>query len=114
MPREDTNIGRDRAGTVLFTVTRGPPELVQHFRLKGEFTCPKFDMVWLNRSSYPMGEEGGNFLVQMISTCLPSGRERGWGSAPCGMTLAFGLIGPFCGSAAGQSVANAATRCATW
>jgi hypothetical protein len=29
--------------------------------------CPKFDMVWLNRSS---GEEGGNFLVQMISTCF--------------------------------------------
>ncbi len=34
--------------------------------------------------------------------------KEGGGSAPCGMALAFGLIGPFCGSAAGQSVAYAA------
>ncbi len=31
-----------------------------------------FDMVWLN----PKGEEGGNFLVQMISTYLLSRRGR--------------------------------------
>jgi hypothetical protein len=64
-------------------------------------------MVW-QYHSYPSGEEGGNSLFQMISTCLPSRRGRGWVSATCGMTLAFGLIGPFCGSAAGQSVGNAA------
>jgi hypothetical protein len=28
--------------------------------------CPKVDMVWLHRSSIPMGRRG-NFLVQMIS-----------------------------------------------
>jgi hypothetical protein len=33
-----------------------------------------FDMVWLNTS----GEEGGNFLVQIISTCLLSRRKK-WG-----------------------------------
>jgi hypothetical protein len=50
-----------------------PPELVQHFRLGGrtaqERCMSKFDVVWLNLA-YPSGEEGGNFLVQMISTCL--------------------------------------------
>jgi hypothetical protein len=35
-------------------------------------------MVRLNRlPRYPSGEEGDNFLVQMISTCLPSRRGRG-------------------------------------
>jgi len=29
--------------------------------------------------AYPSGEEAGNFLVQMISTCLPSCRGRGDG-----------------------------------
>jgi hypothetical protein len=33
-------------------------------------------MVWLNRS---LGEEGDYFLVQMISTCLPSCRGGGGG-----------------------------------
>ncbi len=58
-------------------VTRGPPELVQHFRLKGEFTSAQ-DWYGLAVSlAYPSGEEGGSFLVQMISTCLPSRRGRG-------------------------------------
>ncbi len=35
--------------------------------------------------AYPGGEDGVDFLVQMISTCLPSLRgRRGWGSAPYG------------------------------
>ncbi len=34
--------------------------------------------------AYPSGEDGGKFQVQMISTRLPSRRERGGGSAPCG------------------------------
>jgi hypothetical protein len=29
--------------------------------------------------AYPSEEEGGNFLVQMISTCLPSRRGMGVG-----------------------------------
>ncbi len=43
-------------------------------------------MVLLNRSPIPLewSLEGGNFLVQMMSTCLPSRRGRGWGPAPCG------------------------------
>jgi hypothetical protein len=36
--------------------------------------------VWLSRSPIaPSGEDGGNFLVQMIFTCLPSWRGRGGG-----------------------------------
>ncbi len=38
-------------------------------------------MVWLH--AYPSGKVGGNFLGQMISTCLSSRRGRGGGSAPC-------------------------------
>ncbi len=34
-------------------------------------------MVWLYRSPIPV--EGGNFLFQMISTCLPSRRGMGEG-----------------------------------
>ncbi len=30
-----------------------------------------------------------NFLVHMISSCLPSRRGRGWGSAPCDLDLYF-------------------------
>jgi hypothetical protein len=36
--------------------------------------------------TYPNGEEGVNFLVQTISTCLFSRRGRGEGTAPCGGT----------------------------
>jgi hypothetical protein len=55
---------------------RGPPELVQHFRLLGEFTSAQWRCVslivkvWLKSLAYPSGEEGGKFLVLMISTCL--------------------------------------------
>ncbi len=31
--------------------------------------CPKFDMVAISLA-YPSGEEWGNFLVQIMSTCL--------------------------------------------
>ncbi len=35
--------------------------------------------------AYPSGEEGGNFLVQMIFTCRRTMRRgKGRGSAPCG------------------------------
>jgi hypothetical protein len=34
-------------------LTRGPPELVQHFA-----AFPKFDMVWLYRSPIPVGRRG--------------------------------------------------------
>jgi hypothetical protein len=44
--------------------------------------CPKFDMVLAISLAYPSGEEGVNFLVQMISTCLRN-NQRGGGSAPC-------------------------------
>jgi hypothetical protein len=65
-------------------LTRGVPELVQQFRLQGEFSshrrksaaCPKFGCI--TRLSQWGG--GGDFHVpQMISTCLPSGRRRGGG-----------------------------------
>ncbi len=37
-------------------------------------------MVWLNRSPIPVGRGGGgNFLFQLIFTCLPSRRGRGGG-----------------------------------
>jgi hypothetical protein len=42
---------------------------------------PKF-MVWLYRSHNPSGEEGVNFLVQMLSTCFRHAQRKG-GSAPC-------------------------------
>ncbi len=36
-----------------------------------------FDMVWLHHTSIPVGEEGVNFLVEMISTCLATHGEGG-------------------------------------
>jgi hypothetical protein len=62
-------------------LTRGPPdsELVKHFCLyiggvhhrRKSATCPKYGMVWLYPSPLQVGRRaGGNFLVQMISTCL--------------------------------------------
>jgi hypothetical protein len=54
---------------------RRPPELVQHFRLYGEFTSAQeraaLNLIWFGyiaRLSQWGG--GGNFLVQMISTCF--------------------------------------------
>ncbi len=66
-------------------LTRGPPELVQHVRLEGEFTsalerCLPLNWFGLAISlAYPSGEEGGNLLVQMISTCRHGLRGRGEG-----------------------------------
>jgi hypothetical protein len=42
--------------------------------------------------AYPSGEEGGNFLVQMTFTCLPSRRGRGAGEGvrdPVGSTSVY-------------------------
>jgi hypothetical protein len=47
--------------------------------LRIQTACPKFDMVWLYLSPIPAGGGGGNFLVQMISTSLPSRRGTGVG-----------------------------------
>jgi hypothetical protein len=78
-------------------LTRGPPELVQHFRLLREFTSaqeralldPK--LIWFGyiALAYPSGEKGGNLLVQIISTCRHGLRRGGGGSAPCGMDIIF-------------------------
>ncbi len=72
--------------------SRGPPELVQHFLLQGvEFTsvqeraaCPKFDMVWLNRS--PIPGQGRRGIISSFKRFLPAFPriEKGGGSAPCG------------------------------
>jgi hypothetical protein len=37
------------------------------------------DEVWLKSLAYPSGEEGGKFLVQMISTCLRYVERKGGG-----------------------------------
>jgi hypothetical protein len=53
-------------------LTRVPPEIIQHFRLYGEFTSAQERcMSWILAILlvYPNGEEGDNFLVQIISTC---------------------------------------------
>ncbi len=43
--------------------------------------------VWLKSLAYPSGEEGGKFLVQMISTCLRYTQRRGGGDPrPVGWT----------------------------
>ncbi len=45
-------------------LTSGPPELVPHFvsrassHWRKSASCPKFDMVWLNRSPIPVGGGG--------------------------------------------------------
>jgi hypothetical protein len=53
-------------------LTRGPPELVQPFVYRGSVV--HIGARGLAKSlalvAYPSGEDGGNFLVQMISTCL--------------------------------------------
>ncbi len=63
---------------------RRPPELVQLFRLKGEFTtsherksaaCPKFDMAIL--LAYPSGEEGGYFSFKLFLPADATWRGRG-------------------------------------
>ncbi len=41
--------------------------------------CPKFVMVLAVSLAYPSEEEGDNFLVHIISPCLPSRIGRGVG-----------------------------------
>jgi hypothetical protein len=74
-------------------LTRGPSELVQHFRLyrgsshrRKSAVCPKFDMVWLYRSPIPVGRRG--LISRSTDFYLPSLQveEGGRGSAPCGGT----------------------------
>jgi hypothetical protein len=68
-------------------LTRGPPEFVQHFSfIGGVHIGARYGLAKL--FAYPSGEEGGYFLVQIISICLPSRTEEGgWGSAPCAKRL---------------------------
>ncbi len=67
-------------------LTRGPPELVPNFRFKSFYfhiaatALHVLNSIWFGgiaRLSHWGG--GGNFLVQMISTCLPSSRGMGGG-----------------------------------
>jgi hypothetical protein len=73
-------------------LTRGTTELIQHFRLKGEFTrrkgavLNKFDMVWLYRSPIPV--EGRRVFHWIKLFILATLRGRGGGSAPCGSNRA--------------------------
>ncbi len=66
-------------------LTRGPPELVQHFAYRGNShrresaACPKFDMVWLYHSPIPVGRRG---IISSFKWFLPAfatrrGRGRG-------------------------------------
>ncbi len=72
-------------------LTRGPPELVQHFHTfiyrgsshrRKSAACPKFDMVWLYRSPIPVGWRG---LISWFQWFLPAfttswGRVEGVGT----------------------------------
>jgi hypothetical protein len=62
------------AGSQSKELTRGPPELVQHFHLKGGVHIGARALHILNLRfgciAYPSGEDRGNFLVQVIFTCL--------------------------------------------
>jgi hypothetical protein len=80
-------------------LTRGSPELDQHFRLKGgshrrkSAGCPKFDMVGSIARLSRWG--GGGSIPRSNDFLLPSLRveEGGGGSAPYGR-IRFKLIGP--------------------
>jgi hypothetical protein len=56
------------------TNKENPPELVQHFAYGGSsHRCKgaaRYSIVWLYRSPYPSGKEGGILLVPMKTTCL--------------------------------------------
>ncbi len=70
---EGTNLCIFRARCPPFHCINPPPPLrilrgSSHRRKSA--ACPKFDFVWLYCSPIPVGRSGGNFLVQMISTCL--------------------------------------------
>ncbi len=64
--------------------TIGPPDLVQHFcrgrsHRRKSAACPKFHMIWLYRSSTPVGRRGVISLVQMIFTCPRNVKRKGEG-----------------------------------
>jgi hypothetical protein len=58
-------------------LTKGPPELVPHFRLQGSShqrkgaACPKFDMVWLNLSPIPIPRSNDFYLFTWESESAP-------------------------------------------
>ncbi len=64
-------------------LTRGPPELVQHFRLWGSShrrnsaACPKYDMVWLHRSPISVGRRGVIFSFKWFLPALLHVEEGG-------------------------------------
>ncbi len=66
-------------------LTRGPPEVVQHFRYRGSShrrksaVCPKFDMVWPNRSPIPVGRRGVISLFKWFLPVFATRRGRGEG-----------------------------------
>jgi hypothetical protein len=62
--------------------------------------------VWLKSLAYPSGEEGGKFLVQMISTCLRymHVEEGGRGSAPCGLSMVTATLESGGGGGNGQVI----------
>ncbi len=75
-------------------LTRGPPwfsSALSSHRSKSA-ACPKFDMFGYIARLSQWGYEGGNFLVQIISTCLGSHVERGgvsilWLTHMCSMYI---------------------------
>ncbi len=80
-------------------LTRGPPELVKHFRLWGSShrrksaAWPSIDMVCLYHSPISVGRRGGNLLVQIISTCrhgLRGGGGAGQHPVVCPHVSCFG------------------------
>jgi hypothetical protein len=71
---------------------RGPPELVQHLGVHiAARALHVLNLIWFGGLAvllaYPSRKEGGNFLVQIISTCFPSRRGRGEESAPRGFNV---------------------------
>jgi hypothetical protein len=73
---------------------RGPPELVQRTFVYGGVHIGARALNNLNliyglatSLAYPIGEEGGILLGQIISTCLATLTGRGRDPAPCGASL---------------------------
>ncbi len=61
-------------------LTRGHPELVQHYRLYIRSAAfPNFDMVWLYRSPIPVGRRGVFYAFKLFLPALTAFRERGLG-----------------------------------
>jgi hypothetical protein len=66
-----------------YELTRGTTELVQHFRLEGEFIGVRalldINLKWFGCITFPVGRRGDILLVQMIITCLQSAWGGGGG-----------------------------------